>query len=181
MCWKNVDCLPGDGILKNGSQICFALGLAVLSLATAVCQFVIWGLLAWPLVLVALTLLVIGIIGVKGTEKQSVSRRRQVVGLALLVVGVAALLVVAWETSLMAYEAAKHWERPSQPALAIGSWVLVATEWMLPAAFIALGFWRWTGWSFSRCLCWAIAVLFVCPAALLLFGVLHMYWFRVTN
>ena len=160
-------------MLKSRGELSFALGLAVLSVATAVCQFVMWGLLALPLVLVALALLAIGAIRVKGTQQQGVTLRRQIVGSTLLVVGIAVLLVVAGETSMLTYQAAKHWARPSQPAPAMREHFLVTMGWVLPAAVIGLGFWRWTVWSRNRCFCWAVAVLVVCPAALLIFVVLN--------
>lgn len=160
-------------MLKNRSELYLALGLALLSLAAGVGQYVFLGLLAIPLVPIALALVVIG---VKGTKEQGVSPGRQAVGRALLVFGVAGLFVVAMATSSLAYQAAVHLERTSQPAPTMGDWLLVATGGVLAATLIASGFRHWAGWSFRRCLGWAVAVLLVSPAALLLFEMLRPHY-----
>ena len=154
-------------ILKRRGELYLALGLLVLCLATALCHVVIWGLLAWLLLPIALSLLSIGVIRVKGTRKRGVSLQRQAVGFVLLIFGIAALLFAAWETSLLAYQVMKHWARPSQPTPSMGDWLFVAMGWVLTAALTAVGFWCWTGWSFNHCRNWAIPVFFVCPASLL--------------
>ena len=156
-------------MLKHPSEVYLAVALAVLSLATAVFRFVMLGLLAFPLGVIALTL---GVIGVKGTRQQGMSLRQQAVGLVLLVIGVAVLLAVANSTSLLAYQEAVHLQRPSQAAPAEGAWLQLAIGWLLPPGFIALGLLCWAGWSLRRCLFWAIAVFFVCPAALLMNAIL---------
>ena len=174
--------MAGNEILKSRGELYLVLGLAVLSLATAVCQFVIWGLLAWLLVPIALTLLSIGVIRVKGTRRRGVSLQRQAVGFVLLIFGIAALLFAAWETSLLAYEVLIHWERPSRPTPSMGDWLFVTMGWVLPAGLTGFGFWCWTGWSFRRCRNWAIAVFFVCPASLLVvFTILDNLGVPVSN
>ncbi len=155
-------------MLKNRSELYLAMGLAVLSLAAGVVQFVFLGLLAIPLAPIALAL---AVIGVKGTKEQGVWSGRQALGLTLLVFGVAGLFVVASATSSLAYQAAVQ-----EPAPTMGDWLLVATGGVLAATLIASGFRRWAGWSFRRCLGWAVAVLFVSPAALLLFEMLRPHY-----
>ena len=162
-------------------ELYLVLGFAVLSLAMAIFPFSMVGLLALPLLPIALSLLAIGVMRVKGTRNQGVSLQRQAVGLVLLVLGLAALFVVALGTSELALQIATHWERPSQPTPAMGDWLFVAMGWVLPAVLIGFGFGCWTGWSFRHCRNWAIAVLFVCPAILFLFCVLHGIGGRVTN
>ncbi len=154
-------------LLKRRGELYLALGLLVLCLATALCHVVIWGLLAWLLLPIALSLLSIGVIRVKGARSRGVSLQRQAVGFVLLIFGIAALLFAAWETSLVAYELMKHWARPSQPTPSMRDWLFVAMGWVLPAGLAAVGSWCWTGWSFNRCRNWAIAVFLVCPVSLL--------------
>ena len=159
--------MAGNELLKSRGESYLALGLAVLCLATAMCQFVIWGLLTRLLVPIALSLLSIGIIRVKGTRRRCLSLQRQAVSFVLLIFGIAALLFASWETSLLAYQVSEHWARPSQPTPSMGDWLFLAMGWVLPAALTTVSFWCWTGWSFNHCRNWAITVFFVCPASLL--------------
>ncbi len=164
-------------MLKNRSELYLALGLALLSLAAGVGQYVFLGLLAIPLAPIVLAL---AVIGVKGTKEQGVWSGRQALDLTLLVFGVAGLFVVASATSSLAYQAAVHLDRPSQPAPTMGGWLLVATGGVLAATLIASGFRRWAGWPFRRCLGWAVAVLLVSPAVLLVFEMLRPHYVLTT-
>ena len=170
-----------SGVLKSGSERCLAMGLAMLAFAAAICQFVLWGMLAWVLAPIALTLVAIGVTGVRGTSAQGVSLRRQLMGHVLLIFGLTALLVVAWQTSLLGYEMAKQSARPSAAVVAsgnraltvMGSMLLVVLASVIPAFLFGLGLSFWTVWSRKRCLGWSVAVFLVSPLALLLFGIIN--------
>ncbi len=159
------------------SEVYLATGLAVLSLATAICQFVLLGLLALPLAPIALFLIILGVIKAKD---EAVSSQLQLPGLAILILAFALLLKLAVTTSSLAFQTAVHLQRPSQTAPTTGAWLLLTAGGLLPAGGMVLGLRCWTGWSFRRCFFWGIATYGVLPAALLLFAVLRNF-FPVTT
>jgi hypothetical protein len=148
------------------AEFLLAGGLACLALAAGLCQFVMIGLIGLVLFVVALGLLLSA--GALARSAEPISVWQKSAGLILYLAGVVLLLVVAGYASSLAFD----WGislTMSSVAPTILDWGLAGLSSLAPAVLIAVGLRYRTNCSWRRCAVWGMAVLCVCPAAVLIF------------
>ncbi|MSU62828.1 MAG: hypothetical protein EXS31_10595 [Pedosphaera sp.] len=148
---------PGEAMLASG--------FVFLVVTVALMLFVMVGLLAVITVPFALILLSLGIIRARDNAAPT---GRQWAGLGLLLLGTAALCVVAFNAASLSYKLAIHVQRPLFPVPSFLEWVLHLGSWLIPALLMSAGLSFWTNWSPRRRRVWCVIILIVPLAAFLL-------------
>ena len=154
------------------SERLLACGLVLLALSAGLMQFVIFGLLGILGFVVAFVMLLIGGIGARGLE---VSSNKVISGSLVFVAG---LILLAWAAAksswlgfLIVYEAG----HPGQPVPSVMDWIVTVILIIASALSISLALHQKSVCPFQRCRLWALAILLVCPVALVEFLLLSRF------
>src|SRR5262245_3244583 len=113
--------------------------------------------------------------GVYQARAPTAPLHRQGIALAFIVLGLGALIWSSEETGRLAYQWA-HAMRPRPLGYPTrghvpppAAWMWNAVAWFVPALLWGMGLRFWTSWSAARCVAWALIVLGIPPAILLVF------------
>ena len=157
-------------MLEQRGERLLLCGFTGLAVTFALFQYVLLGLLAFISGPASLICLTIGFLRARDPEPSD--RKKVIAGGALSALGIAALLLVGLQTSMLSYRWTVSQVRDLLLAPSLDEWIVITALWVIPALALGTSFRLWTNWSLSRCTGWGLFVIGLLPLTLVLFWAL---------